>query len=162
MHCTLDVQGKGTMRRVAFLSILATAFIVPLAAFADDADIKKAAPQMASAYMDAYNKQNVAGLVALYASDAVVVNPAGVHQVNAKFFEGFFADGPRRIETVFDQAWPLTADAALGAGTFQVTGKNLKGEPADLKGRWAGTYVRQDGKWKIRMLTIIPLPPPAK
>lgn len=150
------------MRRAAFLSILATAFIAPSAAFADDADIKKAAPQMASAYMDVYNKQDAAGLAALHTSDAVIVNPAGVHQVNAKFFEGFFADGPRRLETVFDQASPLTADTALGAGTFRVTGKNLKGEPVDLKGRWTGTYLRQDGKWKIRLLTNILLPPPAK
>jgi uncharacterized protein (TIGR02246 family) len=148
------------MRRAAFLSILAIAFIVPSAAFADDADIQKAAPQMASAYMDVYNKQDPAGLAALYAPDAVVVNPAGVRQVNAKFFEGLFADGPRRVETVFDQAWPLTADTALGAGTFRVTGTTLKGEPVDLKGRWTSTYVRQDGKWKIRMLTTMSLPPP--
>jgi ketosteroid isomerase-like protein len=110
--------------------------------------------------MDVYNKQDAAGLAALYAPDAVAVNPAGVNQVNVKFFEGFFADGPRRLETVFDQAWPLTADTALGAGIFRVTGTSLKGEPVDLKGRWASTYVRQDGEWKIRMLTTMPLPPP--
>ena len=148
------------MRRAAFLSILATAFFVPWAAFADDADIKKAAPLMASAYIEAYNKQDTAGLAALYAPDAIVVNPAGVRQVDAKFFEGFFSDGPRRVETVFDQAWPLTADTALGAGTFQITGTTLKGEPVDFKGRWTSTYVRQDGKWKIRLLTTMPLPPP--
>ena len=148
------------MRRAAFLSILAIAFIVPSAAFADDADIKKAAPQLASAYMDVYNKQDAAGLAALYTHDAVAVNPAGVHQINVKFFEAFFADGPRRLETVFDQAWPLTADTALGAGTFRVSGTTLIGEPVDLKGRWTGTYVRQDGKWKIRMLTTMSLPPP--
>jgi ketosteroid isomerase-like protein len=145
-------------------ALLCFALSVPLTApaFADDADITKAAPQMASAYMDVYNKQDATGLAALYAPDAVVVNPAGIRQVNLKFFEGFFVDGPRRLETVFDQAWPLTADTALGAGTFRITGTTLKGEPVDLKGRWTGTYVRQDGKWKIRLLTTMSLPPPAK
>ena len=148
------------MRRSAFLSIFAAALIAPSAAFADDADIKKAAPQMASAYMDVFNKQDAAGLAARYTPDAVVVNPAGMTQVSAKFFEAFFADGPRRIETVFDQVWPVTADTALGAGTFHLTGKNLKGEAVDFKGRWTAAYVRQDGNWKIRLLTTMPLPPP--
>ena len=138
---------------VCATALLGFVLSMPLSAptFADDADIKKAAPQMASAYMDVYNKRDVAGLASLYAPDAVAVNPTGVHQVNAKFFDGFFADGPRRLETVFDQAWPLTADTALGAGTFQVTGTTLKGEAVDIKGRWTSTYIRQDGKWKIRL-----------
>ena len=150
------------MRRTIFLAILATAFLVPSAFADDDVDFRKAAPQIRLAFLEAFAKQDVAWLAASYTSDAVSVNPMGVHPINAKAIEGWFADGPRTIETTFDQALPLSADIALGIGTFRITGKTLKDEPVEVTARWANTYVRQDGRWRIRMATAIPLPPPAK
>ena len=99
---------------------------------------------------------------ATYTSDAVTVSPTGVQEINAKVIEGWFANGPRTIDTTFDQALPLSADTALGIGTFRLTGKTLKGEPVEVTARWANTYVRQDGQWKIRMATMIPQAPPPK
>ncbi len=125
-------------------------------------DIKEQAPKIRADYIEAYNRQDVAALSAAYASDAVIVNPGGVFAIDAKFIEGWFKDGPRRTDTTFDQALPLGADAALGIGTLHVTGKNLKGEPVDFKGRWTATYVRDGGKWKVRLLTVVPMPPPAR
>lgn len=141
-------------------ALLGFALSVPLSApaYADDADIKKAAPQMRATFIEAFNKQDVATLAATYTSDAVTVNPTGVQEINAKVIEGWFANGPRTIDTTFDQALPLSADIALGIGTFRVTGKTLKGEPVEVTARWANTYVRQDGRWKIRMATTIPPP----
>ena len=43
------------------------------------------------------------------------------------------------MDNTFDQALPLGADTALGIGTFQITGKNLKGEPVDFKARWTAS-----------------------
>ena len=157
----MDARGE-TMRRAIFLAILATVFLVPSAFADDDADFRKAAPQIRLAFLEAFAKQDVAWLAASYTSDAVSVNPMGVHPINAKTIEGWFANGPRTIETTFDQALPLTADIALGIGTFRITGKTLTGEPVAVTARWANTYVRQDGRWKIRMATMISLPPPAK
>jgi ketosteroid isomerase-like protein len=150
------------MRRTVFLSILAAGFLAPSAFAADDADFRKAAPQIRLAFLEAFAKQDMAWLAASYTSDAVSVNRMGVHPINAKSIEGWFADGPRTIETTFDQALPLSADVALGIGTFRLTGKTLKGEPVEVSARWANTYVRQDGRWKIRMQTTIPSPPQAK
>jgi ketosteroid isomerase-like protein len=150
------------MRRAMFLAMLATASFVPSAFADDDADFRKAAPQIRLAFLEAFAKQDLAWLAASYTSDAVSVNRMGVHPIDAKAIGGWFADGPRTIETTFDQALPLSADTALGIGTFRITGKTLKGEPVEMTGRWANTYVRQDGRWKIRMATAIPLPPPAK
>ena len=150
------------MRRAVVLSILAAAFLAPSAFADDDADFRKAAPQIRLSFLDAFAKQDVARLAATYTSDAVNVTPMGVHPINAKTIEGWFADGPRTIQTTFDQALPLNADTALGIGTFHVTGKTLKGEPVEVRARWANTYVRQDGQWKIRMATVIPSPPPPK
>ena len=45
------------------------------------------------------------------------------------------------------------------SGKFRVTGKNDKGEPMDSAGVWTAAYVKQDGKWKARLLTAAPIPP---
>jgi hypothetical protein len=47
-------------------------------------------------------------------------------------------------------------------GKFRYTGKNQSGAPIENAGRWSATYVREGGKLKIRMLSAMPLPPPAK
>ena len=146
------------MRKISILAVFLALIVSP--AFAND--IKEQAPKLRSEYIDAYNRQDVAALTAFYAADAVIVNPMGVHPVDATFIEGWFKDGPRRTDTVFDKALPLGANTALGIGTLQITGKTLKGEPVDFKARWTATYVRDGGKWKVRLLTVIPMPPPAK
>ena len=145
-------------------ALLGFVLSVPLSAptFADDADFRKAAPQIRLVFLEAFAKQDVAGLAATYTSDAVTVSPTGVQEINGKVIEGWFANGPRTIDTTFDQALPLSADTALGIGTFRLTGKTLKGEPVEVTARWANTYVRQDGQWKIRMATMIPQAPPPK
>ena len=144
------------MRKISILSVLLALIVSP--AFAND--IKEQAPKLRADYIDAYNRQDVAALSASYTTDAVIVNPMGVQPVNAQLIEGWFKDGPRKVDTTFDQALPLGADKALGIGTLQITGKNLKGEPVDFKARWTATYVRDGGKWKIRMQTAVPLPSP--
>ena len=149
---------------VCAFALLGFVLSVPLSGptFADDVDIRKAAPQIRLVFLEAFAKQDVARLAATYTSDAVTVGPAGVQEINPKVIEGWFADGPRSIDTTFDQALPLGPDTALGIGTFRLTGKTLKGEPVEIVARWANTYVRQDGLWKIRMATMIPSPPPAR
>ena len=144
------------MRKIPILGFLLALIASP--AFAND--IKEQAPKLRADYIDAYNRQDVAALTAFFAADAVIVNAMGVHPVNAQFIEGWFKDGPRKTDTTFDQALPLGADTALGIGTFQITGKNLKGELVDFRARWTATYVRDGGQWKTRMLTAVPLPPP--
>jgi ketosteroid isomerase-like protein len=119
------------------------AFLAP--AFADDADL---------------NKQDVAGIVATYATGAIIVNPAGPHTDIAKFIEGAFKAGLNHIENEVDQVWPLGADTALAIGKWRATGKNQSGAPIDVAGHWTATYVREGGKWKVRMTSIIPHPPP--
>ena len=144
------------MRNIPILSVLLALNVSP--AFAND--IKEQAPKIRADFIDSYNRQDVAALAAAFTADAVTINPMGVFPINAQFIEQWLKDGPRKVDTTFDQALPLGADTALGIGTFQITGKNLKGEAVDFKARWAATYIRDGGKWKIRMQTVVPLPPP--
>jgi ketosteroid isomerase-like protein len=135
------------------------AFSAP--AFADDADLKKqVVEQNAAPYRESFNKQDVAGIVATYATGAIIVNPAGPHTDIAKFIEGAFKAGLNHIENEVDQVWPLGADTALAIGKWRATGKNQSGAPIEVAGHWTATYVREGGKWKVRMTSIIPHPPP--
>jgi ketosteroid isomerase-like protein len=131
-------------------------------AFAEDADLKKQMDQLGSAYMEGYKQQDAAAIAALYATGGILVNPAGAHTDIAKLYDGAFKAGLNQLETKIDQVWPLGSDAAIGMGTYRVTGKNQSGAPIEQSGLWTGTYVREGGKMKIRMLTAIPAPPPAK
>lgn len=128
---------------------------------ADSADLKKQlVEQNAAPYEESFNRQDVAGVVAHYANDAVVVNQAGLQTDLAKHWEGAFKAGIKRLESTVDQAWALGSDTALGTGKWRVTGKTESGAPIDLAGLWTAVYVREGGKWKIRMSSIIPQPPP--
>ncbi len=149
---------------VCAFALLCFAITVPFSApaFADDADLKKQVEQINSAYMERFKKQDATGLAALYATGAIIVDPAGLKQVTAQYFEGIFKAGVDHIDTTVDQVWPLGTDTALGMGKFRATGKNQNGAPIDNVGLWTATYVGEGGKVKVRMLTVIPRPPAAK
>jgi len=148
------------MRVASVLSVIIFSLFTP--AFADDADLKKQVDQINTAYMESFNKQDVAGVAALFAPNAIFVNQAGPQTNIAQFFEGTFKAGTFHEETTVDQVWPLGSDTALGTGKFRITGKNQSGAPVDVAGFWTATYVKEGGKWKLRMLSGIPKPPPAK
>jgi ketosteroid isomerase-like protein len=118
------------------------------AAVADDSDLKKQLEQGNSALMASFNSMDVAGLAAMYASDAVIVGPAGAQTDIAQYFEDNFKAGLSRAEATVDQVWPLGPDTALGMGKYRVTGKSREGGLIDAAGLWTATYVRKGGKWK--------------
>lgn len=130
-------------------------------AFAD-AELKKQLEQSNAAYMEVFNKQDMAGIVAQYAAGAIVVNPTGLKTDIPQHWESVFKAGISRLETTVDQAWPLGSGVALAMGKYRVTGKDQSGAAIDANGLWTATYVQEGGKWKIRMTSVIPQPPPAK
>jgi hypothetical protein len=48
----------------------------------------------------------------------------------------------------------------VSTGEARVTGKSEKGDPLELNVIWTAVDVRENGQWKIRMLTSVPKPPP--
>jgi ketosteroid isomerase-like protein len=134
--------------------VTSAAFSAP--ALADDADLKKQVEQGNSAFMASFNSMDVSGLAAIYATGAIVVDAAGARTDIAQYFEDNFKTGLHRAETTVDQVWPLGPDTALGMGKYRVTGQSRVGTPIDAAGLWTATYVREGGKWKIRMHSAIP------
>jgi uncharacterized protein (TIGR02246 family) len=151
------------MRKASILSIM-KAFVLAIVivslsapAFADDAALKKQVDQLNSAYMESFNKQDAAGVAAFFANGAIIVAPSwGARTDIEQYFKDMFKMGFNRGESTVDQISPLGADTALGTGTYRITSP-------EIAGLWTATYVREDGKWKLRMLSVIPQElPPAK
>jgi ketosteroid isomerase-like protein len=150
------------MRVASILSIILVSLSAP--AFADDADLKKQMDQLNASFMESFNKQDAASIASNFTADAIAVNQYGPHTNIAQYYEGIFKLGTLQEETTVDQVWPLGPDTALGMGTFRITGKTQSGAAINSAGFWTATYVREGGKWKVRMLSGIskPPPPPAK
>jgi uncharacterized protein (TIGR02246 family) len=129
-------------------------------AFADDADLKKQVDQIATGYVESFNKQDAAGIAALFATNGIVVYPSGPQTDLVKALEGTFKAGFNHIEAKVDQVWTLGPDTGIGMGQARLTGKNQSGASIENANFWTATYVREGGKWKIRMLSSIPKPPP--
>jgi uncharacterized protein (TIGR02246 family) len=121
-------------------------------------DFKEEANKIASAYRDCYTKQDPACIAALYTKDGFLVNPAGKHEIPV-FYTNSFKAGFNKLESTVDEVWQVDDDTPAAMGKFHITGKNDKGEPMDAAGVWTAVYVKQDGKWKARMLTAAPIPP---
>jgi ketosteroid isomerase-like protein len=147
------------MRIAYVLCFLVAAFSVP--AIAADADLMQQVEKIGATYVENFDKQNAAGIAALFATGGVHVDPTGPTTDIAKRDEGAFKAGFNHLEITLDQVSPLGADMALGLGEYRITGKNQSGEPLDVTGRWTAVYVLEGGTRKIRMLTTLPkaLPP---
>jgi ketosteroid isomerase-like protein len=118
--------------------------------------------KIGAAYSDNFNKQNAAGIAALYAAGGIHVNAEGPTTDIAKRYGGAFKAGFNHLDVTVSEAWPLGADALLATGQYHLTGKNDSGAPIEAGGIWTATDIREGGTWKIRMLTAIPKAPPPK
>ena len=140
------------MRMPYVLCFLLTAFSMPAAA----ADIKQEVEKIRLAYEENFNKQDAAGIAALYATGGIEVNARGPLTDIAQVYGGAFKAGFNHNDIKTDQVWSLGTDTAIGLGEYHITGKNQSGVLLDVVGRWTAVYVLEGGKWKIRMLSAFP------
>jgi ketosteroid isomerase-like protein len=160
--CSVDCENQEAIMaasRTPWLVCASTLLWVIVAlsapAFADEADLKKQVEQGNSEFMKSFNSMDVAGLAARYATGAIIVDGEGARTDIAQYFEDSFKTGLHRAETTVDQVWPLGPDTALGMGKYRVAGQTRVGTPIDEAGLWTATYVREGGKWKIQMQSVI-------
>jgi hypothetical protein len=106
-----------------------------------------------------FNKQDSAGIAALFATGGLHVNPAGPRTDIAQYYEAAFKAGFDHEEVTVDQGWPLGSDTLLAVGKYRITGTNQSGAPIETGGIWTSTDVRESGKWKIRLISAMPKPP---
>jgi ketosteroid isomerase-like protein len=121
-------------------------------------DIKRELEEIGSAYTESFNRQDAAGIAALYAIGGMHINPAGPRTDIEQLYRAIFKAGFNRQDSGIDEAWTLSADIALAVGHYRISGKDPSGLTIERGGHWTATYVREGGKWKIRMQTAIPEP----
>ncbi|MCK1489164.1 nuclear transport factor 2 family protein [Bradyrhizobium sp. 180] len=136
--------------------------VLSLSAVAAEGDPKQKVEAVASEYAASFNRQDGAGIAALFATGGIHVNPAGPRSDIAEFYQGAFKAGFDHEEITVDQAWPLGSDMALAIGNYRLTGKNQSGAPMETAGVWTATYVTEGGKLKIRLISAMPKPTPQK
>jgi hypothetical protein len=98
------------------------------------------------AALNAKCSNDAAGLAALFATNAIVVNPLGPQTDMVRFADGLFKAGFNHVEANVDQVWTLGPDTAIGMGQARYTGKNQSGAPIEALNFWTATYVQEGGK----------------
>jgi ketosteroid isomerase-like protein len=123
-------------------------------------DLKEEIGKIGSAYEQHFNKQDAAGITSLFTKNYLRVTQNGIEPDNTKYYEDAFKAGLNRLEIKTTEIQPLSENTALATGEARVTGQSEKGDPLDLNVIWTAFDVRENGQWKIRMLTSVPKPPP--
>ena len=95
---------------------------------------RKQVEQINSTYVESFNKQDAAGIAALFATGGIFVNQFGPRTDIAQVVEGTFKAGFNHMESKVDQVWPLGSDTALGMGQVRFTGKNQSGASIEFRG----------------------------
>jgi len=147
--------------RMSYAFVLIAALATPATVAADE-NLKQVVEKLSSAYADNFNKQNPAGIAALYATGGMLVTNTGPHTNIVEYYEGSFKAGLDHFESNVDQVQPLGTDALLATGEYRITGKNSSGAPIDATGLWTAVDVREGGTWKVRMISAFPKAPPPK
>jgi ketosteroid isomerase-like protein len=124
-----------------------------------DPNLRADVEKIASAHAENFNKQNAAGIAALYAQGAKVVNAAGVQTSVEEANQNAFKLGFNRQEVTVGDVSLIAPDVALGIGEFVNSGQGQNGA-LSVRGRWTAVYTREKGVLKIRLLTAVPMPPP--
>jgi ketosteroid isomerase-like protein len=150
--------GSNIMR--TFGAVCFSLLLSAVPATASDQNLKEEIGKIGSAYEQHFNKKDAAGITSLFAKNYLRVTQDGVVADNTKYYEDAFKAGLNHLEVKMTEVQSLSENMALATGESQVTGKSEKGDPIDLTVIWTALDVRENGQWKIRMLTSVPKPPP--
>ena len=146
--------------RISYILGFLLTLSLPAVAAEPDPNLKQELGKVASAYEENFNKKDAAGITSLYTKNYLRVNDAGPVIDNTKLYEGVFKVGFDHLEIKTTEIQPLSKDMAMSTGESRITGKSEKGDPLDVTVIWTALDVRENGQWKIRMLTSFRKPPP--
>ena len=152
------------MRSSIIVAFAAFGLITSVSAQEVDQTHRQQIEQLAAAYVENWNKHDAAGVAALYAKDGAQVTATGVKsgpQEIEQAYQGAMKTFPKHNGQTIEQISPLGNDADIRIGQFHLSCDGPNG-PTKLDGRYTAVDVREGGTWKIRLLTAVPIPPPAQ
>ena len=95
-------------------------------------------------------------LAALFTRDGVLINSSGRSFGTTEIIkevERLYKIGFDHEEVTVSQVWPVAEGVAMSTGDFKYTGKKENGEPLEFNGTWTAVDVKDNGQWKIKMVT---------
>ena len=153
------------MRSSIIVAVATLALITSASSQQIDQDHRQQIERIAAAYVENWNKHDAGGVAALYAKDGVLVTATGVVRSGPQEIEQAYHSAiktfPQHNGQTIEQISPLGNDADIRIGEFHLSGQGQNG-PTKLDGRYTAVDVREGGTWKIRLLTAVPIPPPAE
>ena len=145
--------------------IAALSLITSSSAQQVDQSTRQQIERISAAYVENWNKHDAASLAALYTKDGVLVTATGAVRSGPQEIEQAYQSAiktfPQHNGQTIEQISPLGNDADIRIGEFHLSGQGQNG-PTKLDGRYTAVDVREGGTWKIRLLTGVPIPPPAQ
>jgi ketosteroid isomerase-like protein len=144
----------------AFGALCFSLLLSAVPATASDQNLKEELGKLSATYMQHFNNRDAAGITSLFTKNYLRVTQNGIEPDNTKYYEGAFKNGMNHLEITTSDVQPLSENMAVSTGEARVTGKNEKGDPLELNVIWTAVDVRENGQWKLRMLTSLPKPPP--
>ena len=152
------------MRSSIIVTFAAFGLITSASAQEIDQNHRQQIERIATAYVENWNKHHAAGIAALYAKDGMLVTATAVRsgpQEIGQAYQGAMKRFPQHNGQTIEQISPLGNDADIRIGQYHLSGQGENG-PTKLDGRYTAIDVREGGTWKIRLLTAVPIPPPAQ
>jgi uncharacterized protein (TIGR02246 family) len=152
------------MRASIIVAFAALGFVTSAFAQQIDQNTRQQIERIAAAYVENWNKHDAAGIAALYTKDGVQVTGSAVKsgtQEIEQAYQSAIKTFPQHNGQTIEQILPLGNDAVIRIGQFHLSGEGQNG-PTKLDGRYTTVDVREGGTWKIRLLTGVPIPPPAQ
>lgn len=122
-----------------------------------DERLKEEPEKVGATYTASFNRQDAAGIAALYADGGRHINPLGPRTDIEELYKSIFKAGFDHQESNVDAAWRLGSDTAIAIGQYQIAGKDRQsGLRIERGGYWTAAYVCEAGIWKIGMQTAVP------
>lgn len=121
-----------------------------------------------AAWAKAVKAGDIEGVIALYASDAIMFPPdsmavKGGDAIRA-YWSGFLSANKVTEVAVLETGYKTSANFATGWGRFSMTFQpKAGGAPVTMEGRFTEVMVKKNGKWLYAVdHASAPLPPPPK
>src|SRR5215831_11651976 len=110
--------------------------------------LKQELVQVSNAYAESFNRQDAAGIAALFVDGGVHVNEAGPRNDIEQLYQAAFKAGSsNHMDASIDAVWSLGTDIATATGQVHMTGKDQSGAAFERTRRSTGTYMREGGIW---------------
>ena len=108
---------------------------------------------------------DVAGLIGLYTSDAIVIDPAGPTARGRTAIEKYLKDTFAAIKIVDvthkTDSFESYGDVALETGTYVQTIQEKGKSPTRVEGRYSMVFKNVNGQWLAHRDVSVPMPPPS-